>query len=118
MLNSPILPEDTNAAMRKMIALSQELVKAYEYESNAIAMGWDLEFLQASEKKQALGGIYQQASKEFLDRTDEFKRADGSLIDQLTDMQSSLKFEARTNMTILSPVLQKLQDTQKPVSAS
>ncbi|MGH1397637.1 MAG: hypothetical protein ACRBCT_00280 [Alphaproteobacteria bacterium] len=115
---APVLPEDINECLRKMILLSEEIIKACEGESNAVAMGWETEFLQATGTKQSYALLYQKASKELLARGGEFAHADGVLITRFKEVQRHLQAESRTNMTILGPLVQKLQDNNKPVAAA
>lgn len=111
--NEPLLPADINESLRKMIALSDEIIKASEAESNAVAMGWDTEFLEATARKQSYALLYQKSSKELLARADEIATADSSLISKFTHIQKLMQATSRTNMTILGPFVQQLQDNQK-----
>lgn len=115
---SPVLPDDMNEALRKMILLCDEIIKASETESNAVAMGWDAEFLEATAKKQSYALLYQKSCKEILARADEFKAADDALISKFTKIQKILQATSRTNITVLEPFLQKLKDEQKPTAVS
>lgn len=108
-----ILPDDTKTALETMISLTKEALAAYENETNAMALGSGVDFLETTQAKQSTSVTYQKAAQEFLARQEEFKSHGGPLLQELLEAQKALGACARTNMAILEPVVEKLQDNHK-----
>ena len=99
-----ILPVDTQAALEKMILITQESTGAFEAETNALALKNDVGFYEASEEKKVVTLVYQKAAKEFLDRKEEFIILKGPIMEELINMQEKLGRSAKINMMLLDPI--------------
>lgn len=96
-----ILPEDTAQALSRMIEITKETIARYEDETNTLALGSDVNFLETTKGKMDAGAIYNKAAREFMDRQEEFKGHGGPMIQELISLQQKLKADAQINMNFL-----------------
>lgn len=92
------LPQDSTAAVKKMIALTRNLQTLIESESRAIAMNDGVGFSMNEPDKTSAAEQYEQAAAEFVMRRSEFKQAVApALFDELLAAQTALKDIAGAN---------------------
>lgn len=99
------LSSNTLEAISEMIFLTKESIKAFEEETNAIALADDFSFGQLSIIKREANNKYQAAAQEFLARKEEFLKLGAPALEELKNLQSELKSLARINMNLLEPLL-------------
>jgi len=93
-----ILPQDSTAAVKKMIALTRNLQTLIESENRAIAMNDGVGFSMTEPDKTGAADQYEQAAAEFIKRRSEFKQAVApALFDELLATQGALKEAAAAN---------------------
>ncbi len=99
------LSNNTQEAISEMVVLTKESIKAFEEETNAIALSDDFSFGQLSIVKREANNNYQAAAREFLTRKDEFLKMGSAKLEELKNLQAELKSLARINMSLLEPLL-------------
>lgn len=99
-----ILPKEPEAAIRKMIAVTEALTVCMEQETNAAAMNDAVAFSVAEEAKGRAAEIYQKAAAEFQARVEDFKGQDQALVDQLEASQHMLGEATQKNINLLKRV--------------
>jgi len=108
-MQEPILPQATETALAKMIAITKETIGAYECETNAMALNQSVEFFQSARIKQNYNTLYESASKEFMARKKEFTRFKSPMLKELVELQSRLQSEIHINMNFLEPMLNSVK---------
>lgn len=97
-----ILPQDPTAAVKKMIALANNLQTLLDSESRAFAMNDGTGFSMNEPDKTRAAQEYEAAAAEFIKRRSEFKQAVApALFEQLLQAQTALKQVAVNNNTEL-----------------
>lgn len=109
-----LLPEDTAQALSRMIDITKAIINSYEDETNALALGNNLDFLEHTKTKMDMGDIYNNAAREFMDRQEEFKHYGGPMLQELVTLQQKLKAEAQINMNFLEKME---EDARKKANA-
>lgn len=107
--DSKILPANTKQALQKMILITEEAIAAFQQETNAVAVGDDVEFYQISKIKTNINQLYKAAAQEFLARKEEFLTSGDIKLHTLADLQKQLGSEALVNMQFLDPIRKKAQ---------
>lgn len=102
-----ILPQETGAAIKMMIELTEGLYKSVEEETNALAMNDSVNFFMLAEDKKRLNDVYQKATAEVQARIDEFRNYKGEELKKLVEMQDILMKEASRNMKLLESIKKK-----------
>ena len=97
-----ILPENADAALKKMVFITQEMIQVTEQQTNSIALRHDLGFYSTTQAKDDLCPLYQQAIQEFKFRKEEFFRLGSSSLKELRELHARLKTETYINMTFLN----------------
>lgn len=98
-----ILPQDSTAAVKKMIALTRNLQTLLDAENRALAMNDGVGFSMNEPDKTQAALQYEQAAGEFNGRRSEFKQSvTSALFDELIAAQTALKESAVVNNTELS----------------
>ena len=97
-----ILPEDADAALKKMAFITQEMIQVTELQTNSIALRHDLGFYSATQARDDLYPIYQQAIQEFKARKEEFFQLGSNSLRELRQLHARLKTETHINMTFLN----------------
>jgi hypothetical protein len=93
-----ILPPDSTAAVKKMIALTRNLQTLVDSENRAVAMNDGIGFSMNEPDKTSAADQYEQAAAEFVKRKSEFKQSvNPALFDELIAAQESLKQAAVAN---------------------
>lgn len=107
-----LLSADPRQAMEEMIKLTEELTLRIETETNAVATNDGTTFTMNEMNKEAVADMYQQASNEFHERINEFKKVDPNLIRRLDAAQKSLGQSTKNNLALLEKI-QKEQEANK-----
>lgn len=108
-----VLATAPEEALYQMIEITKTIIAAYEQETNDVALGKDLDFLQNSQRKLDLGTLYQLAAEEFMARKNEFVGLNPPQMQELIALQQKLKSDAQINMNVLSPLNKKAEEAQK-----
>jgi hypothetical protein len=96
-----ILPQNPEAAIRKLLEITLKLTSLMEDESRSVTLNDTVLFLSTNKEKQKLVDLYQRGATEFRIRVEEFRTADKALIDQLEDAQKKLGELTKANMHTL-----------------
>ncbi len=100
-----ILPQDPNAAIKKMIALANDLIQLMQEEGRSIAMNDAIGFSVSEQSKSATATRYEQGAAEFLTRAGELRQfADKALFDELLARQTQLRELAGNNNAMLEKI--------------
>jgi len=103
-----ILPENTDLAMRVLFDISKRLIDITDREEEKIAEDDFVGLSLMQDEKRALANRYETASLEFMNRIEEFRKMDKSLLGKLENLQKTLGDKARANAAKLEIMLEKL----------
>lgn len=103
----PILPQDTQRALDKIIALTQDMISETEQQTNHIALGHHLEFYNSVKTMEDLRPRYQQAVKEFKSREKEFLTRQSTALQTIRQLTLHLERQTHINMGFLDSIRHK-----------
>lgn len=103
-MSESILPRNTRQALKKMIALTEDMINATEAQTTAIALGNDHEFFHQAQIKDEMAAQYRIATSAFKQREDEFLKLGNAVLFELQQKISRLRSETQLNMRFLEGI--------------
>ncbi len=98
------LPEQPEIAVQYLCKLSKSLIDIAERESQALIQKDMLAFAVLQDEKERLSVNYLNASKNFRERLNDFRRVDQSIIGRLESLQSDLGERTNDNNRLISQI--------------
>ena len=103
-MKTKILPEQAEQALKKMIAITRDMKNIVRRETDALAANDGDALTTAIDQKADLAFMYEDASREFGKRLEEFRTVPLSLLDELDREQKDLKAMEEENRTFYNRV--------------
>lgn len=98
-----ILPQDTNEAVKALIAITDRLTEIMEDDNRAITLRDPVLLAANDREKDQLAEKYRLAAAEFRMRLEEFRSADKALLDELHEAQTALGDLTKGNLDFIAP---------------
>lgn len=96
-------------ALNNLCKLSQSLLDLAEQESQALIQQDMLAFAILQDEKEALSLRYLDASEDFRNRINVFRRVDRAMLDRLEHLQSRLQTRTNDNNALINQIKQKAE---------